>query len=118
MVGTKGRGKGEEEGGKGGPQGCQGYLMLSLSPASFHWEEHRGPCSEESLMEHPGGGGSKLAKVSSLVPGHQPVASLADKWVLLESHVSVFPTPHPSFLMNQEQEADLGPLILNIAAGG
>lgn len=48
----------------------------------------------KSLMEHEGGGGRKLARSPALSP---------------------CPT---ALLMNQELEADLRPLILDIADGG
>ena len=90
--------KGGGEGGKGGPQGFQGHLLLSLCPASFHWEEHGGPCSEESFTEHRGGEGRKVAKVSC--PGSLAI-SLRPLWLtsgFYRSHMSAYfpPDTHPS----------------------
>lgn len=70
-------------------------------------------------MEHPGDGTGKLAQGSSaLSMAISPMASLADKWVPLNSYVILIASPCPILPDEQQQLADWGPLILDVAEGG
>ena len=66
----RGGSKEGERKGRGGRKrktpGISGASHALTVPCLLPLEEHRGPCSEESLMDHPGGRGRKLAKDSPI----------------------------------------------------
>lgn len=66
-------------------------------PTSFRWEEQGVPAPRTASRSTSGA--SRKLVASGLLPclrGHQHVASLADKWLPLESQVTLLsPSHHP-----------------------